>query len=76
MRILRGLNSHELECGCLLGVYESYDGLVVRLVDAVSDRCTNPGHRPGNIVATEGGGMVRPPDDGSPPGKSTASSKP
>lgn len=76
MRILRGLNSHELECGCLLGVYETYDGLVVRLIDAVSDRCTNLGHRPGNIVATEGGGVVRPQDDDSPPTNGPASSKP
>jgi hypothetical protein len=72
MRILRGLNSHELDCGCLLGVYETYDGLVVRLIDAVSDRCTNPGHRPGNIVASEGGGVARS-QDATPPATRTAS---
>ena len=53
MRILRGLNSHQLPCGCLLGVYETYDGLVVRLFDAISDTCRNPGHRPGTFVPAE-----------------------
>jgi hypothetical protein len=53
MRILRGLNSHQLPCGCLLGVYETYDGLVVRLFDAISDTCANPGHRPGTLVPAE-----------------------
>jgi hypothetical protein len=53
MRILRGLNSHQLPCGCLLGVYETYDGLIVRLFDAISDTCGNPGHRPGTIVPSE-----------------------
>lgn len=53
MRILRGLNSHQLPCGCLLGVYETYDGLVVRLFDAISDTCANPGHRPGTVVPAE-----------------------
>jgi hypothetical protein len=53
MRILRGLNSHQLPCGCLLGVYETYDGLVVRLFDAISDTCGNPGHRPGTLVPAE-----------------------
>jgi hypothetical protein len=51
MRILRGLNSEQLRCGCLLGVYETYDGVIVRLFDAISDTCGNPGHRPGTIAA-------------------------
>jgi len=50
MRILRGLNSQLLPCGCLLGVYETYDGLVVRLIDAVSETCTTSGHRQGTLV--------------------------
>ena len=53
MRILRGLNSHQLPCGCLLGVYETYDGLVVRLFDAISDTCGNPGHGPGTLVPAD-----------------------
>lgn len=53
MRILRGLNSCQLPCGCLLGVYETYDGLVVRLFDAISDTCANPGHRPGTLVPAD-----------------------
>ena len=47
MRILRVLRSRTLECGCLVGVYESYDGRVAEIVDARDDRCTNPRHRLG-----------------------------
>jgi hypothetical protein len=53
MTRLRGLESHQLPCGCLLGVYETCDGFVVRLFDAISDTCGNPGHRPGTIVPAE-----------------------
>ena len=32
-RILRGLTSRHLSCGCVLGVYETYDGRVVIIID-------------------------------------------
>lgn len=44
MAILRGLSSHLLRCGCLVGVYETYDGNVVTIVDARGDRCANEAH--------------------------------
>jgi hypothetical protein len=64
MRILRGLSSQQLECGCLLGVYETYDGLVVRLIDAADPACTIPEHRQGATMDSPSddeseGGAVR-----------------
>ena len=41
MRLLRGLAGRVLACGCLLGVYETYDGGVVSTVDAVGPSCTD-----------------------------------
>ena len=66
MRILRGLNSHQLPCGCLLGVYETYDGLIVRLFDAISDTCANPGHRPGTIVPADAADVALGPNPDEP----------
>ena len=57
MRILRGLSSKWLPCECLLGVYETYDGLVVTIVDAKGTGCADTSHRPGQIVPRE---VVRP----------------
>ena len=45
--ILRGLTSRHLPCGCVLGVYETYDGRVVSIVDVRGDRCENSRHEPG-----------------------------
>jgi hypothetical protein len=50
MRILRGLSSKWLRCECLVGVYETYDGSVVAIVDAKGTGCTEPSHRDGQIV--------------------------
>lgn len=40
MRILRAVASEAHQCGCLLGIYETYDGEIVRLVDEVGDGCS------------------------------------
>jgi hypothetical protein len=53
MRILRGLSSKSLPCGCLAGVYETYDGLVVAIVDAKSTGCANLSHSNGKVVPTD-----------------------
>jgi hypothetical protein len=45
MRILRGLGSDILPCGCFVGLYETYDGKNVAMIDAVSPRCTDRRHR-------------------------------
>lgn len=50
MRILRGLTSRLLPCGCLAGVYETYDGMVVTLLDDRHPKCTNASHLAGNEV--------------------------
>jgi hypothetical protein len=53
MRILRGLSSKFLPCGCLAGVYETYDGEVVSIIDAKGNACANPRHRTGKIIPAE-----------------------
>ena len=53
MRILRGLSSRFLSCGCLVGVYETYDAEVVNILDARSPICTNGKHQTGNVVPVE-----------------------
>ena len=71
MRILRGLSSKFLSCGCLVGVYETYDAEVVNILDARSPSCTDYVHRNGNIVPidtlarasqSDSGGPSRPSD--------------
>ena len=47
MRILRLLANHPLPCGCLAGIYETYDGPTVWIVDARDSACRHPRHRPG-----------------------------
>lgn len=48
MRILRALSSEAHVCGCLLGIYETYNGDVVRLVDVIGQACRT--HRVGQRV--------------------------
>ena len=50
MRILRGLSSKFLPCGCLVGVYETYDSETVAVLDVKSQSCADPTHRSGNVV--------------------------
>lgn len=50
MRILRGLTSRLLPCGCIVGVYETYDGAVITLLDDRGPRCADAGHVPGQQV--------------------------
>jgi hypothetical protein len=45
MRIIKTLGSETRPCNCVIGVYETYDGEIVKLVDAVNGlRC---GHQLG-----------------------------
>jgi hypothetical protein len=57
MGILRGVSGKVLDCGCLVGVYERYDGAVVQVVDAVSETCRL--HRKGEAI----GSSARRPDE-------------
>jgi hypothetical protein len=50
MRILRGLSSEPLPCGCLAGVYETYGRVIVTIVDAKGPRCSTSSHRAGGIL--------------------------
>lgn len=50
MRILRGLTSRVLPCGCIAGVYETYDGAVVTLLDEREATCQVDTHENGNRI--------------------------
>ena len=53
MRILRGLSSRFLPCGCLVGIYETYDSATVAILDARSDSCVDSAHRTGQVVPAD-----------------------
>jgi hypothetical protein len=53
MAILRGLSSRLLPCGCLAGVYETYEGEVVTILDARGPACRNPTHHDGKTLPTD-----------------------
>jgi hypothetical protein len=50
MRILRGLTSRVLPCGCVAGVYETYEGGVVTLLDERESTCQVETHENGNRI--------------------------
>ena len=51
MRLLRVLRSQQLPCGCFVGVYETYDGETVPIIDVPGPGCADPFHGPGRSVA-------------------------
>ena len=53
MRLLRGLSGYVLPCGCLVGVYETYDAGVVATIDAQGPSCGQPPHRLHALVKPE-----------------------
>lgn len=68
MRILKGLSSKILACGCVAGIYETYDGLIIAVIDAPGSGCDNDRHRRGKIVPVDA-------DDASSSIRSTSSSQ-
>jgi hypothetical protein len=64
MRIMRGLSSRFLPCGCLAGIYETYDGEVVGVLDARGPACADRSHDLGNRVPIQP--VVRPDGAASP----------
>lgn len=50
MRILRGLRSRLLPCGCVAGIYETYDSEVVTLLDERNETCSDAAHENGNRI--------------------------
>ena len=51
LRIMRGLGSRSLECGCFVGVYETYAGATIEVVDERGPRCFERSHRNGGPLA-------------------------
>jgi hypothetical protein len=49
-RMLRG---RMLACGCSVGVYETYSGEVVQVIDACSPRCSSASHSVDTVVSAE-----------------------
>jgi hypothetical protein len=45
LRILRGLDSRALPCGCLVGVYETYGSETVAIIDVKGSVCPDHSHR-------------------------------
>ena len=45
LRILRGLDSRALPCGCLVGVYETYGSETVAIIDVKGSVCSDQAHR-------------------------------
>jgi hypothetical protein len=45
LRILRGLDSRALPCGCLVGVYETYASETIAIIDAKGSACPDRSHR-------------------------------
>ena len=60
MRILRGLTSVSLGCGCFVGVYETYDGRTIGIVDERGPHCTDPAHREGMCLDRASAGVAAP----------------
>ncbi len=50
MRILRGLGSRELACGCFVGVYETYSGHTVEIVEERGPQCADRTHQEGRVT--------------------------
>jgi len=48
MGILRGVSGKVLDCGCLAGIYETYSGDLVTVIDSVGPSCSK--HHKGDSV--------------------------
>ena len=53
MRLLRGLAGRMLACGCLAGVYETYDGDIVTTIDVRGTGCRQRGHALHAVIPAE-----------------------
>ena len=63
MRILRLLATRPLPCGCLAGVYETYDGPIATILDARGDDCPDVTHQPGiHVRDTNAAGLPGRPE--------------
>jgi len=53
MRLLRGLGSRLLPCGCLAGIYETYADTTVTIIDARGEHCDHMDHTVGETMPIE-----------------------
>ena len=53
MRLLRGLGSRLLPCGCLAGIYETYADTTVSIIDARGEHCDNASHTIGQELPAD-----------------------
>jgi hypothetical protein len=61
MRLRRGVAGRVLACGCLVGIYETYEGSVVATIDAKGPACPQAAHVLHQVVveaSVEPGGEV------------------
>jgi hypothetical protein len=56
--ILRVLRGERLACGCLAGIYETYAGRTVTIIDDVAPGCGYGDHREGARFETAPGGLA------------------
>ncbi len=54
MRILRVVGSKLLPCGCFVGLYETYDGPTVQIVEERGLTCVDVLHVPGEQMPLPG----------------------
>jgi hypothetical protein len=50
LRILRVVGSRSLKCGCFVGVYETYDGASVEIIEERDPRCSDRSHDEGHVT--------------------------
>jgi hypothetical protein len=50
MRVLRVVAGWHLRCGCFVGLYETYRGPVVPVIDETGRSCRDPAHRRGHVI--------------------------
>jgi hypothetical protein len=60
-RILRGVGSCALPCGCLVGFYETYDATTISVVDAKGSACTVRAHQVDATVDAPPARAIQPP---------------
>jgi hypothetical protein len=65
------LNSRLLACGCLIGVYETYSGKTLSIVDARGEGCQDKTHRLNSVISDQRPGDS-PIEAGDTPGCSTS----
>jgi hypothetical protein len=50
LRILRVVGSRSLECGCFVGLYETYNGATVEIVEERGPDCFDRSHEVGQVI--------------------------